>query len=396
MGKLVLGLALLLAPLLALGHGGEDHGDQAGSGAQAAARAPGSAIYFPKESQFLLGIRTARAAPRKIESRLEVPGKVVPRTDRHAQVSAPVAGRILAARGRLPLVGQRVRRGEVLAILEQSLAAPETAQLATERIKSEAAVARARAALEQTRRDLARAEALKGVVADKEAQQAELAVQLATGDLARVERERAVYAGSGAGASRLTRFPLASPIDGVIVEAAPTIGEQVEPSRALYTIVDSSVVWVEASVFADDVGRVEAAREALVHVDAYPERYFAAKLFNLSQMVDEATRTVKAIFEIKNADGKLRPGSFATVAIGGGGAGGGAEMLAVPEAAVVEADGRSIVYLHSAPEEFVAREVALGPRDGGYRALRRGLEEGDRVVTSGVYQIRSAMGRGPP
>ncbi len=86
-----------------------------------------------------------------------VAGKVVPRTDRHAQIFSPVAGRVLApVGGRMPLVGQRVRRGQVLTVIEQSLSAPDAAGLATERIKADAAVARERATLDQARRDLER------------------------------------------------------------------------------------------------------------------------------------------------------------------------------------------------------------------------------------------------
>jgi cobalt-zinc-cadmium efflux system membrane fusion protein len=182
---------------------------------------------------------------------------------------------------------------------------------------------------------------------------------------------------------------LVSPLDGVLVEANATLGEQVEPSKVLFTVLDPQVVWVEANVFPEDVPRVEEAREALVKVEGYPDRWFPAKLFNLGQVVDESTRTVKAIFELKNDDRRLRPGTFAEVAIGSGGE---QESLAVPDAAVVEVEGRKRVYIKVAPEEFVARDVALGARDGEYHAVHQGLKEGERVVTRGTYQLRSAAG----
>ncbi|MFZ5469575.1 MAG: efflux RND transporter periplasmic adaptor subunit [Myxococcota bacterium] len=385
--RLVLLVVLAGAPAVVFAHGGEDHGDKPKA---QPAPAVGDAIHFPKEAQFLLGVRTEPVAVRQIETRLVVPGKVVPRTDKHAQVFPPVAGRVLAPNSRLPLVGERVKRGQLLAILEQSLSAPESTQLVTERIKAETTVSQAKAALEQARRDLERVKSLAGVVAEKEVQKAELAVKVAEQELERAVQERNLYTGAGPGTGgRLTQFRLVAPLDGVLVEAHATVGEQVDPSRVLFTVLDASVVWVEANVFADDVAQVERAAEALIHVEAYPDQYFPARLFNLSQLVDESTRTVKAIFEVPNGDRKLRPGMFAEVAIG---AGAREETLAVPDAAIVQLEGRKVVYVHTAPEEFVARDVSLGAKDGAYHALKQGLEEGARVVTVGTFHLRSAGG----
>ncbi|MDY7229853.1 efflux RND transporter periplasmic adaptor subunit [Hyalangium rubrum] len=388
MRKLLLSALILLAPVAAFAHGGEDHGE---GPKQAASAAPAGVILLPKESQFLLGVRTEPVSRRKLEMRTTVPGKVIPRTDRHAQIFAPVAGRVLSQGSQIPLVGTRVKKGQVLAVLQQSLSASEASGLATGRIQAEAAVGQAQAALEQARRDLDRVKSLAGVVAQKEVQQAEFAVQVAEQEHTRAVRERELYAGAGQGGTggKLSQFPLVSPLDGVLVEANATLGEQVEPSKVLFTVLDPQVVWVEANVFPDDIPRIEEAREALVKVEGYADRWFPAKLFNLGQVVEESTRTVKVIFEVQNDDGRLRPGTFAEVAIGSGGE---QESLAVPDAAVVEVEGRKRVYVHVGPEEFVARDVALGARDGEYHVVRQGLKEGERVVTRGTYQLRSAAG----
>jgi cobalt-zinc-cadmium efflux system membrane fusion protein len=78
---------------------------------------------------------------------------------------------------------------------------------------------------------------------------------------------------------------------------------------------------------------------------------------------------------------------FADVQIG---AGQGRRTLAVPDAALVNLDGKQVVFIHTGPEEFVTREVALGSRDGAYWAVRAGVAAGDRVVVQGVHQLRSA------
>jgi hypothetical protein len=78
---------------------------------------------------------------------------------------------------------------------------------------------------------------------------------------------------------------------------------------------------------------------------------------------------------------------FADVQISSGAA---QKVLAVPDAARVNVDGKQLVFVHTAPEEFVARELAVGSRDGPYWAVRAGLAGGERVVVQGVHQLRAA------
>jgi cobalt-zinc-cadmium efflux system membrane fusion protein len=380
----MLSAGVVLVTAVAWGHGGEVHE----SAPATAAAAAGPGISVPKETQFLLEIRTARAQVRPLEARLVAPGKVIPRTDRYAQVASPVPGMVMASGSGLPLVGQKVKKGQVLATIQQSLSASEATEFSTGLIQAEAEASRAQAALEQARRDLARLESLKGVVAEKEVQQATLAVRTAEEELNRARAAREVLAGARQGQGT-ARFTLTAPIDGVLVEAHATVGEQVEPSRPLFTVLDAAVVWVEARVYENDVARVEAATGALVHSAAYEGQHFPARLYHVGQVVEEGTRSVRVLFELDNREGRMRPGMFVDVAIG---AGGRQEVLAVPEAAVVEEEGRSFVFIHTTPEQFERREVVLGIRDGEWREVRRGVKKGERVVVRGVGTLQAARG----
>lgn len=376
-------VGVLLVAAVAWGHGGEDHG--APPTKQGAA---GLGISVSKETQFLLEIRTERVRTRSVEARLVAPGKVIPRTDRYAQVASPVPGIVIASGSGVPLVGQKVKKGQVLATVQQSLSASEATGLSTGLIQAEAESIRAQAALEQARKDLTRLESLQGVVAEKDVQQAQLAVRTAEQELNRARSAREVLSGARQGQGT-TRFTLTAPIDGVLVEARATVGEQVDPSRPLFTVLDASVVWVEARVYENDVARVEAATGALVHSEAYEGQHFTARLYHVGQVVDEGTRSVRVLFELDNREGRLRPGMFVDAAIG---AGGRQQALAVPEAAVIEEEGRSFVFLHTGPEQFERREVVLGVRDGEWRAVRQGVREGDRVVVKGVGTLQATRG----
>jgi cobalt-zinc-cadmium efflux system membrane fusion protein len=388
----LLGILVLLLPTIGFAHGaGHDHAPKAEEDLPSIPPPPpGEPIFLSKEAQFLLGVRTEPVNRAHIEASVSVPGKVVPRQDRQAHVFAPFAGRIRAPAVRLPLVGETVKRGQLLAILEQSLTAPEATQFLAEGIKAESEVQKAQSALELARRELARLASLSGVVAAKEVQRAEAAVKSAEQDVERARREVGLFdlAAKRARGGRLTEFPIHSPLSGVLVEAHAATGEQVDPSRALFTVLDPSVVWVAANVFAGDVAKVESTRAARIRTDAYPDRSFEASLFNLSQVVDEATRTVKVLFEVQNPDGRLRPGAFVEVFIGVG----AEEALVIPASALVEFEGKAVVYVHTTPEAFVARPVEVGSREGTHVAVK-GVREGDRVVTAGTYSLGAGRGR---
>jgi cobalt-zinc-cadmium efflux system membrane fusion protein len=369
---------LLTVPLLARAHGGEDHGAAPPPATPAPA---GGGIYVPKPSQFLLGIRTAPVAERSLQPRLRTLGRIVPRVDGQAQLRAPVAGRIVPIDGRLPLLGDTVVRGQPLVEIDQVLGAAESGQVQAEGIRARSAIGEAQARRDQARRDLDRLRSLQGIVAQKEIQQAQLEVTLAEKELARARAEAQVF-GRG-----LRRVAVASPIDGVVAETAnAAAGNVVAPDQPLYTVVDAASLWVEADVFAADLPRVEPSSPADVRVEG-DDTVYRGTVFRIGQVVSPTTRTAKVIVAVDNPNGKLRPGVFADVALG---AGPEQRRLAVPDDAVVEEGGRRFVFVHTAPEAFVRREVVLGSRDGAFWAVEQGLARGERVVVQGTYPLRTS------
>ncbi len=373
-------LLAISAPLVARGHEGEDHGEPEPATLAPVARAGMTAMA--KESQFLLSVLTHVADEREVSARIETVGRVGARIDGHALLAAPQPGRVLAPKsGALPFLGDRVKKGQVLLVLEQTPGAAESGDLRARELEARTAVTQARARRDQSKRELDRRRALEGVVSKKEIEQAELELELAERDLELATNQVGLFGGGS-----LRRVTVTAPIDGVIAEAEVSLGEQVAADQKLYTILEPSRLWVEADVFESDIARVEEAGTADIRLEGRPNA-FRGRLFRLGQLVDPSTRTVKAIFEVDNASGAFRPGMFTTVAIG---AGKPRDSLVVPDAAVIEEGGRRFVFVHVTPEEFVRREVVLGERDGDDWAVRDGLEPGERAVVQGTYQLRTA------
>ena len=78
---------------------------------------PGVQVYVAKESQFLLGIRTAPLQRQSVQARLSVLGRVAPRGGNEVEIVAPQSGRIHFADGRTPILGQSVKKGQAIARL---------------------------------------------------------------------------------------------------------------------------------------------------------------------------------------------------------------------------------------------------------------------------------------
>lgn len=263
------------------------------------------------------------------------------------------------------------------------MSAAERASFSAEAASSRASAARATAQLDASRRKLQRMESLEGIVSRQDVEAAQVEVRSAEAELEAARSAIRAYGGhSGAGA-----FPLVSPIDGVLAEVAVSPGELVDSQRRLFLVVDARELWLEANVFEADVGRVEAAHDAIASVEAYPGERFTGSLLSMGQVVAPATRTVQAIYRVPNSDGRLKVGMFAAIEVASGGA---REGLVVPESAIVEQEGRKLVFVHTAPEEFRAQEVAIGNKDGTNIEIRDGLQPGDRVVTVGTYALRNA------
>lgn len=395
---LVLGLVGVVTGLAAdaRAHGGEDHSAPTTT---ATATGPASAdlVMLQKESQFLLGIRTARVELAAVKDRLEVPGVVTAPPERHAAIFAAQPGRVLIGDGgrNVPMLGAPVKKGQTLAILEAAISVGERASFAVEASQAEAEVSAARSRLTAAQRNLARAQSLEGVVSQKDRDAAAVEVEQSQAALAAAEGKRSAYGST----ERSTRMVLTSPIDGILADVDVSPGEIVEPGRRAFLVVDPAELWVEAKVYEADLARLSPGATANIGVDAWPDVNFPGTLLATGEVIDPDTRTVKAIFRVQNpaaaGERRLKLGMFAHVQIGvqsGVQSGGGAasDVLVVPESAILDVDGRQVVFVHTAPELFQSREVALGRRDGTRVEVRGGVAAGDRVVTSGLLTLKNA------
>ena len=183
-------------------------------------------------------------------------------------------------------------------------------------------------------------------------------------------------------------FPVSAPFAGTVIEKKDAVlGELAHPEKSLFTVADLSTVWIEASLFEKDLGKVKTGASVGVTVAAYPNEVFKGRLTYISSVMDKESRTIKARVEVPNADGRLKPDMFATAAIDTVTAG---KALTVPANAVLLLEGKKAVFVRE-KEGFEKREIDLGDNLGGRFVVNGGIEDGDAVVVDGAYALKARM-----
>ena len=180
-------------------------------------------------------------------------------------------------------------------------------------------------------------------------------------------------------------YDIHAPISGTVVNVIKSTGEQVAPGEAILEIVALDTVWVEAPVFERDLGKLAKQGNAVFTTAAYPDKEFQGRLVNIGKVIDEQSRTAKAIFEVANRSEELSIGMQANVRLDSGSR---TQVLLIPKEAVLDNEGKKIVYVLLSGEEFERRDVVLGDEYGDKVAILSGVQKGERVVTQGAYQLK--------
>jgi Cu(I)/Ag(I) efflux system membrane fusion protein/cobalt-zinc-cadmium efflux system membrane fusion protein len=185
-----------------------------------------------------------------------------------------------------------------------------------------------------------------------------------------------------------------SPASGFILERTALPNAYVQPDSKLYTIADLSTVWVYANVFQEAVGRLKPGDPAQVSVDAYPGRAFNGRVDQILPQVDPATRTVRVRLIFRNPGVVLKPGMYVNVdinvALG--------KQLVVPASAVLQSGSRAVAFIDHGEGNLEPREIQTGPQIDGAIVVLKGLQAGDRIVTSANFlvdseaQLQAALG----
>ena len=178
-----------------------------------------------------------------------------------------------------------------------------------------------------------------------------------------------------------------APMTGIVDALNVALGQSVEPTTVLYRISDRSQVNVVARVYEEDLGKVQLGQAAHVRTLSYPDRVFAGKVILVSPTLDPQSRTVEVWVRLANPEGLLRPNLFARAGIILKET---PAALAIPNGAIIEANGEKFVFVHqtgASGDQFDRVEISTGAADDEFSEVTEGLVPGDEVVLQGNRQI---------
>jgi RND family efflux transporter MFP subunit len=331
-------------------------------------------------------------------------GYVVART--RASVAAKLAGRIADLR---VSEGSYIRKGEVIARLENDDYQAQLAQAEAVLISSRADLAEARAGRDVAAREAERLRGMRvkepGLVSDEEF---EASMSRATQAGARASAAEARI-GSALAASHFARANLENtviraPFTGTVLRKEAEIGEVVAPSvgggltrGAVVTMADLTTLEVEVDVNEAYIARIKSAQPAKITLDAYPDTSFRGRVRQVVPTADRQRATVQVKVSIVDRDPRILPEmgarvdflDTARVATGGGGAV-ATPRFRLPSAAVRELNGQTVVWLVR-DGKLESRQVEAGPVSGGFREIRSGLAGGELLMVGGVDTPRAGM-----
>jgi membrane fusion protein (multidrug efflux system) len=303
-----------------------------------------------------------------------------------AQVVAKATGIVLQL---LAEEGMRVRKGQLLAVLDDAAARNKLAQ-------ANGTLRKAQAAFEKAQKGFA-----LQVTSRSEYDS----------DKYDLETQRAVVAGAEID---LANTRVAAPIAGVVAKRSIKLGNLVQANQTLFEIVDMDPLQAVLNVPERDLDTLKAGQPVRLRVDALPGRVFAGTIARIAPVVDAASGTFRATCQFRDDTRALKPGMFGRVEVAYDQR---HDALVVPRAAIVEEDGESSVFViepapakpagpaaaKGRPGEAVAAErakpipsglvakrrlVKTGYTEGDRVEIRDGLNKGDRVITIGRNAVR--------
>jgi len=330
-------------------------------------------IKILKETQFMFNVQTKYVQKTNYYTVLKLYGKIMSSLNGEARIIIPQDGAIISLHVN---IGQKVNKGQVLAIIEQNLTATELIQIENEKNN-------AFAEYEDAEKDYNRIKLLEGIIAGKDLLGAKIRFDNAS-------QNKKIYDNLNG-----RMLSLKSPISGFVDNFNMAIGQQVVQGDHLFTVFNTKTLKVEAQIFDKDMHKLNHPDTSSIRskysfsVECIQEKeHFSeyARLLSFGKSVNPVNQSSQVILELDNKNELFKPGQFANVEVH---AKGDQKQIVVPTSAIAYINGKPAVFVHTEPEVFKVKYIKTGEGNASRTVILKGLEEHERVVNQGAYQIKS-------
>jgi membrane fusion protein, multidrug efflux system len=188
-----------------------------------------------------------------------------------------------------------------------------------------------------------------------------------------------------------------APFDGRLGIRLVNMGQVLKEGDPIVSLQSIDPIFVNFSLPQQQLAQVTSGLTVQVTTDALPGQVVDGKITAINPQVDTATRNIQMQATVANPEERLRPGMFVNVAVV---LPARKEVLAIPATAVLYAPYSDSVFVveekkeekKGQPGQVVRQKfVRLGEKKGDYVAVVSGLEEGDTVVSTGVFKLRNGQ-----
>lgn len=189
-----------------------------------------------------------------------------------------------------------------------------------------------------------------------------------------------------------TEIDILSDYNGYVMMRMVTDGDHVKEGQVLFEITDLSKVWVLFEAYENDLPWIKLGDDLEIELKSIPGKTYNGKVTFIDPFINPKTRVAYVRVELPNANGKLKPDMFANGIINSK-LPIKDDVVLVPKSAVLWTGKRAIVYVKLPNREhnsFIYREIILGEDAGDFYIVKKGLEEGERIASNGVFKIDAA------
>jgi cobalt-zinc-cadmium efflux system membrane fusion protein len=346
-------------------------------------RVDGRSVVLSEETAQRLGIQTAVVRDAQLTPIIKVVGTVTFDPEYVAAVGTRLKGLV---RRVARFEGDRVEKGELLADIDS----PELGS-------AQASVLMFRAQLKAAELNHAREIELegRGLTTAREVEDAAATLEEFRAKLLAAEQQVSALGGAAVRdhqTSTIGLHQLQSPLAGTVVERFVSAGQSVEGHLTAFRIADLDHLWVELDVFERSLQSTHKGDRVELRPLSEPNATIVGQVAYVGDQIDPSTRTAAVRVEIDNRERKLRPGQAVAAKIHAA-VGASGKVAQVPHAAVTFVDGKPTVFVAESATRYTAVPVELGESDREDRQIMSGIQVGQKVVTEGVFPLKSELYR---
>ena len=308
------------------------------------------------EAMALSNVMTTKVSSGASASRLQLTGKIQPDEKRVKSLTSNFAGRI--DKLFVNFTGQEVAKGEKLAtIYSPDLVNAQKELLEVAKVKDR------QPALYQAAKEKLRL------------------WKITEEQISEIEKRGTVH----------TEFDVFADASGIVTARNVSLGDFVSRGSVLFELMDLTHVWVMMDAYESDLSWIKKGDKITFQAAAYPGKEFTGKVSFIDPVLNPETRTIGIRAEAVNTGLQLKPEMFVSATIKTTSS--SKTGLMVPKSAILWTGPRSVVYVQVGDKEspsFEMREVSLGARSGDDYMVTSGINEGEEVVSNGVFAIDAA------